>query len=306
MGKKKNLGWQAQRMITSKFTPGIKRHDEKRRVKEEFFKEHGRMPSATEIIVPNILSYGTKDTYVKEVKAYARWVEKIHPVKFMDQAKGYVAEYLQSLQARGLAVDSLRTARSAIAKMYSIPSREFGFKMPKHYPDQATKGRKVLEKDEWMERLHGDKIHVMESIGLRRHEAVPIRVEQITADYKHIEGIIGKGGRVRYINVLNPELLKKYVESKSLKEGDKLFNRVEKGINVHRTRRSYAETMYLKLLEDKYEKGEKTSEYYLKRDGSGRKYDKEMLRIVSQNLGHNRERVVVESYLSFNAGFACK
>lgn len=306
MGKSKTLEWQAERMIAVKFTPSVKRHDEKQKAKEAFLKENGRLPSATELIVPTIHSYQTKNTYVKEARAFARWVQNNKLVKQMNQAKGYVKEYLETLQARDLAVDSLRTARSALGKMYGIPGKDFGFKMPVRHSGQATKGREELEKDERMERLHGDKLRQLENCGLRRHEANNVTVGQISADFKRISQIKGKGGKVRYVEVLNPQLLKDYVESKNLKPEDKLFDHLVKDLNIHRARRDYAETMYLRLLQEKYDRGENTTNYYRCRDGSGRKYDKDVLAVVSQNLGHNRVRVVVEHYLSYESGFACK
>lgn len=61
-------------------------------------------------------------------------------------------------------------------------------------------------------------------------------------------------------------------------------------IDNHSFRREYAKKLYDELVEEKESEGEEIVEDY-------RGYNKYLILEVSKNLGHEREDVIIESYL---------
>ena len=69
-----------------------------------------------------------------------------------------------------------------------------------------------------------------------------------------------------------------------------LFNKYTEKIDNHAFRAEYARARYEELVQIKKEQGEEILQNY-------RGYDRDCLRQVSQDLGHNRLSVVVEHYM---------
>ena len=68
--------------------------------------------------------------------------------------------------------------------------------------------------------------------------------------------------------------------------GKPLFKRYTRKIDNHALRREYAKNRYKEIAE---EKDSEEKDY--------RGYDKEVLRVLTQDLGHNRLDVVIYNYL---------
>ena len=99
--------------------------------------------------------------------------------------------------------------------------------------------------------------------------------------------IFEKGGRYREAEIRESyrEEIREIVEKAG---NERVFEHIPNRLPTHRFRQEYAEKLYEEKLE-KIENTEDREQY--------RGYDREILREVSENLGHNREDVIVYHYL---------
>lgn len=256
-----------------------------------------------------IYSARTYDTYRQQGKAFASFA-KARGCKTLDEAKEVVGEYLQALIDAGKSGYSIRTAASAIGKIYGVDYGSFGIEMPERKRSEITNNRGVSKvvasghiSAETAERYG----KILRCIGLRRSEALLARgADLIRKDDKYFVRVPrGKGGRSREAVIEGtPEEIKSIVklfgEAKERGErgGDPHVwpSGIPKNIPVHRYRAEYAERVYTTCARP-IESLERRDKYFCRGDLKGIVYDRQALAYASAQLGHTRVSVVAVNYL---------
>lgn len=301
--KKESIKYQVTKTLISKqhFSPKDCKEELKVHKKEEREKIRGKAEELgiplNQMQLPEIYGKKTFEAYLKQGCRFAEYIQKEHPeIKKLEDCKVHVKEYLEFCKVRGDSAHSLRLYGSALGKVFGCQSAEFKFKFPIRHPENKTRSVTKTKYDEVVERRNAELIEVLKVIGLRRVEAEPLTRDQISLDCTKLTDVLGKGGKLRDVEVLNPEILKKYMETHP-RQDNLLFGKIEKNVDVHSFRYDYADALYKKYLSEKYEKGGKTTDWYIRHDGSGRRYDRDVALIVSNNLGHERVDTAIISYL---------
>lgn len=323
MGKRQSLKMQVIRILNSKTTFGEKRHDAKKEKREELklekqkeLKEAGQTVKlkdikiqSNEVILDGIYSYSSFEGYKQKSIQFVKWLEQNHPeIKFIRDSHHLAAEYLQSLVDRQLAPTSVSGHGSALAKLFGQPAESFGFNFPEKRQEDIFKGRSPQPWDESIRKNYQEELAVLSVVGLRRHETIGLKVSQISKDYSMLYNVKGKNGKLRDVEVLNPELLKQYVESHP-RDNNNIFPTLPEKMNIQLERRNYAKEYYRREedriypekekinIREKDEKG-KMLWYVTRQEENSRAYLKEILEKISINLGHERLEVVVRNYLN--------
>lgn len=293
MGKIPSLIFQMKEKLKSLRKFGESKKEARDELREEAKKQG--VPLAA-VPVPGIFSRETFNTYLKQCVYFIKYVQKNHPeVKLLDDAKQYAGEYLRYCRDRGDSAWTLKTVGPALAKLFDCTTKDFDFEFPDRNPLDRTRSATDTKYDAVIERNNASKIEFLRNTGLRRREAESLKLEQISDDFKHIT-TVGKGGKERTLQVIRPEVIEKYVKEHEF-EADRLLEQLDKRMDIHSYRHDYANELYQKLLTEKYDRGEETEKWYRRHDGSGRKYDRDVLQEVSRSLGHERVDTAIANYI---------
>ena len=252
--------------------------------------------------VRRIYSTRTYQTYRQQGKQFAAYA-KSRGCKNLDQARGVVSDYLQSLIDAGKSGYSIRTAASAIGKVYGVDYNSFGVEMPERRRNEITNNRgdgKAIERGHISEETAEKYASILRCIGLRRSEAVLARgndlIEKDGKYYIHIPR--GKGGKERtaIIQGTAAEIDAVVRKFKEAGEGHVWPSGIPKNVPVHRYRGQYAERVY-RACARPIEALEGHDRYFCRHDMAGIVYDRTALAYVSKQLGHTRVSVVAVNYL---------
>jgi integrase len=238
-------------------------------------------PARTE----GIYSYSTKETYLDACIPFTQWAKQQHGCKEIADTRPYVSEYLQLRLQHGDSAWTLKTMRSAFAKLFLDPGLATENKLPARRKEDITRSRGPKAMDNKFSELRNrDLVDFCRAAGLRRRE-----VAALTAgDVYNADGRVmifvgrGKGGRLRTVPVLAimQERVLAIVQGKQ--KGELIFERIPVRADIHGYRREYAQVLYEQEAGQQYDPKNK---------------NKEVLRIVSAALGHNRLDVVTRNYL---------
>ena len=323
MGKRQSLKMQVIRILNSKAKFGEKRHDAKKAKrkklkleKQKKLKETGQIVKlkdikiqSNKVILDGIYSYSSFESCKQKSIQFVKWIELYHPeINFIRESHHLATEYLQSLVDRGLAPTSVSGHGSALAKLFGKPAESFGFNFPEKRQEDIFKGRSLQPWDKSIQKNYAEELAILSIVGLRRHETIGLKISQINKDYSMLFKVKGKNGKLRNVEVLNPELLKKYVKSHP-RDNNNIFPPLPEKMNPQRERRNYVQKYYQREenkiypnkeeinIRAKDEKGKML--WYVTRQGeNSRYYLKEILKKISINLGHKRLEVVVRNYLN--------
>lgn len=257
--------------------------------------------------VEGIYSIATYDKYKDINIKFGEWAKEEFGVRHIEQLKNLdlIKKYLEFRQQSGDSPYSLQLYGSAIAKMMRCQSNEFGFTFPARTREAITRSREARYHDkEFSAEKNKDIIDFGKATGLRRRELSLLKPGQIQKDQngqviieidKSKYGAQSKGGRSRITMVL--ESGKEHVwnmRQKAIEEGrSTVFVKIPNRLDEHSLRREYAKDCYSEIVG---KKGHEAKDY-IARDGTGRRFDKEILREVSENLGHSRIAVMVKHYM---------
>ena len=249
----------------------------------------------------------TYETYREQGKYFAAYAKQ-KGCKTLAEAKEIVAEYLQMLIDAGKSGFSVRTAASAIGKVYGVTYGAFGVEMPERKRSEITNNRgqsKMLAhyNAETVEKYAS----ILRCIGLRRSEALLARgADLMQEDGKYYIWVPrGKGGKYRKAVIQGTdEEIKAVVQlfeearARAEKGGDGLVwpSGIPRNLPVHRFRAEYAERVY-KSIARPVEGLQREEKYICRGDLAGMVYDRAALKYASQQLGHNRVSVVADNYL---------
>ena len=252
--------------------------------------------------VRRIYSTRTYQTYRQQGKNFAIYA-KSRGCKNLDQAREVVPGYLQSLIDEGKSGYSVRTAASAIGKIYVVDYNNFGVQMPERRRNEITNNRgvsKAVERGHISEKTAEKYASILRCIGLRRSEALLARgtdlIEKDGTYYIHIPR--GKGGKERtaIIQGTAEEIEAVVRKFKDAGKGHVWPAGIPRDVPVHRYRAEYAERTY-KSVARPIEGLNREEKYFCRNDMAGIVYDRTALAYVSKQLGHSRVSVVAVNYL---------
>lgn len=261
--------------------------------------------------VDGIFSYNTVKTYTEHGLAFARWMKenypKIHRIKDIHPA--HVQKYLGWRQRMGDSAWTIWTRASAMAKILGCSATDFNgkyFQLPKRKRENIRRSRREVAQDrkfsQWRNR---EIVEFAVGTGLRRRELASVRPEDVYWGENgrlmvHVEH--GKGGRKREAPVLRGYEERVWAErERAIRESrERIFGRVPRHMDVHGCRRQYAAMMYRQVRVERRAAGgaePKDPKAWYVRRSDGKRFERAVLRRVTEALGHGRLEVAVRHYL---------
>lgn len=299
MGRKVNLKIQMHKQINNLIAIGTSRHEMK--------KLTGNNSS------PFIHSASTADAYRQTVNEFSSWLKNeksdIWDTKDLSAiSKDIAYEYLQERESKGLSAWTITKDLSAINKVLDLGLNKREGNLSERRLQDITRSREVKEHDfKYNQTNYSQQIDIARAFGLRRESITGgnYAVKESSFFIKNNNlyvSVIEKGGRYREAQCLESykndivsrydvefrdsftknEFIEHYVDDKN----NALFDSYTAKIDNHAFRSEYATNLYKELASQKEN---------LLNDYKG--YDSELLKEVSENLGHSRLSVVVSHYL---------
>lgn len=251
-----------------------------------------------------IYSKATFETYKQQFRHFADWLEKAHPEAFtLEDARGFVDEYLRHLIELERSAYSISTAKAAIAKIMGVEATQFIATPPRLRAD-IKRSRGVAERDKHIsDKKEEELARFTSATGLRRKEMTMIRAEDLFFEngqaYLNVDkGTKGGKSRVAKIVGKTEAETKEIVKWIQSKEG-RLFYKLSSNYDNHYYRATYANRLYNQLKRDIADIPTE-EKYVMRKDRAGEVYDKQAMLHVSKALGHNRISVIAQSYLYQN------
>lgn len=251
-----------------------------------------------------IYSKATFETYKQQFRHFADWLEKAHPEAFtLEDARGFVDEYLRHLIELERSAYSISTAKAAIAKIMGVEATQFITTPPRLRAD-IKRSRGVAERDKHIsDKKEEELARFTSATGLRRKEMTMIRAEDLFFEngqaYLNVDkGTKGGKSRVAKIVGKTEAETKEIVKWIQSKEG-RLFYKLSSNYDNHYYRATYANRLYNQLKRDIADIPTE-EKYIMRKDRAGEVYDKQAMLHVSKALGHNRISVIAQSYLYQN------
>lgn len=239
-----------------------------------------------------IFSYNSYHTYQQQCHRYCTWLKEFHPeVKTLEDAKLYVNEYLQHLIELDMSPYSIKTAASALGKLYQCKTTEW-IATPQRNRVNITRSRNRVKRDvHWNETANAQTVEFLSSVGLRRAEVMALRgtwlIQQDGCwyiDLTHTSAT--KGGRPRMVPVTGDvELVVSMC--KAAGEG-KVFPRgISCHCDIHHYRAVFCQRVYDSVARD-IKKLPRKERYCCRGDKASIVYDKAAMKQCALALGHNR------------------
>ncbi len=251
-----------------------------------------------------IYSKATFETYKQQFRHFADWLEKAHPEAFtLEDARGFVDEYLRHLIELERSAYSISTAKAAIAKIMGVEATQFIATPPRLRAD-IKRSRGVAERDKHIsDKKEEELARFTSATGLRRKEMTMIRAEDLFFEngqaYLNVDkGTKGGKSRVAKIVGKTEAETKEIVKWIQSKEG-RLFYKLSSNYDNHYYRATYANRLYNQLKRDIADIPTE-DKYIMRKERAGEVYDKQAMLQVSRALGHNRISVIAQSYLYQN------
>lgn len=251
-----------------------------------------------------IYSKATFETYKQQFRHFADWLEKAHPEALtLEDARGFVDEYLRHLIELERSAYSISTAKAAIAKIMGVEATQFITTPPRLRAD-IKRSRGVAERDKHIsDKKEEELARFTSATGLRRKEMTMIRAEDLFFEngqaYLNVDkGTKGGKSRVAKIVGKTEAETKEIVKWIQSKEG-RLFYKLSSNYDNHYYRATYANRLYNQLKRDIADIPTQ-ERYVMRKERAGEVYDKQAMLQVSRALGHNRISVIAQSYLYQN------
>jgi integrase len=240
----------------------------------------------------------TRIIYQGWLLQFVSWCRERYQLRHLNQVDARAEElacaYLRERMAEGKSPYTLHSLRSALRLFFGERLLAESITLPPRRREEIRRSRGPVAQDRQFQPANWQReIQFLESCGLRRSEALTLRVGDVNARSDGRVDIFvyrGKGGRSRLVPVLpgREEAVLAFVRGRTDPDA-RVFVRLPSRLDVHALRRSYAQQFYRHL--------------------SGRElpspvgklrpedYDREAARAVSRALGHNRLDVVLTHYL---------
>ncbi len=331
MGKHGSIKYQISQRFNSLNRIGESKHNAKKVEKD-------RCASTGEkwnpVRVPGVHSKETMKQYLDKCQKFGQYCKEKFELKKINEIKPeMIKSYLEHLRLdRKYAATSLTPVASAITKMTGITreqfTKEIGYQLPGRSSQNITRSRGTSTGDKhFSAERNADLVQFGVATGLRKDkELAKLRPEQISADGSKLLNILGKGNKLRDVNVLKQHWVHvKNMRDQAIAENrDRVFPKIHGSMDQHANRREYAQQLYQQIWTEK-NLGNRDDRiaYYTERGTSwkiendeirvrdsrgqwkpetwqcksGEKFNRVVALEVSHNLGHNREEVAITNYL---------
>ena len=284
MARMSKMDYQLHCRMQEMFCPNVSRHQAKTEYKEMMGNK------ATNNRTIGIHSYKTYDAYKQTSIEFIRYIRNEHKdIKDINQIKeNHVIDYLRYRQDNEKSAYTISKDMAALNKLFNfyITKKDAGIQQ-RTYKD-ITRSRKPRENDrKYNPNNYKDQILFAKASGCRRESVLRVKPENfIWENGLPVKvNLKEKGGKERETHILSSyqnDLAKKLENKEPSKV---LFAKYTTKIDNHAFRREYAKERYEEILGDR----EDTKDY--------RGYDKEVLKILTKDMGHNRLDVLLYYYL---------
>lgn len=308
-----SLSFDLKRKLHNMYWPNVGKS--KRSAKEEF-KDSGMFNKISKNGVKNaIFTSGTLKDYQKKITEFTKYLDSKGVKKEQNITLEHCMEYLDWCRSKGNSVNTISSKAAAMGKVLGINTQEFNLESKRHIKNM--RGRKLT--DYCKKNMSVELTSFLKATGLRRKELEHLQYKQIVSGSVLKKRILDmemevpnkvrvninsiqndkiyidfysnreyqkmtKGGRPRIVECLYSTPAQYIKNSNAL-----VFGRQNKYFNIHFFRRIYAQTLYKRVAKDK------PLDYYSTHNKC--KFNRQALKIVSANLGHNRICVVATNYL---------
>lgn len=242
-----------------------------------------------------IYSHSTFDNYFKEGRLFLKWCQERHgEVRTLEDCREYRVGYVRDQIDRGMSASTIKKRAAALGKIYGESVLE-RVETPVRHRSEITRSREVVENDlRFQGRSHEAFKEFCRSTGLRRHEFAQLSPGMLVRrpEGLYIEGVKGKGGKLRDVPVYGDERL----VQKMMADPKKYFSKLDTHEDIHGYRSEYACRVYRAEARDIASLGRRDV-YCCRGDMRGTHFDKQALQRVSWALGHNRIEVCASNYL---------
>ena len=153
-----------------------------------------------------IYSKATFETYKQQFRHFAEWLDKAHPeAETLEDARGFVDEYLRHLIELERSAYSISTAKAAIAKVMGVEATQFIATPPRLRAD-IKRSREVAERDKHIsDKKEEELARFTSATGLRRKEMTMIKSDDLF--FKNGQAYLNvtkgtKGGKPRIAKIV--------------------------------------------------------------------------------------------------------
>lgn len=241
-----------------------------------------------------IYSFSTLKTYLRNSCYFADFLKEFYPhIKDINQARHLCDTWLDyRLNVKHDSPSTLKTKRSALAKLFDLKSDDFYTPIPNRTRSIIKRSRDSVPMDKHFS-LEKNKslINFCSCTGVRRHELSGLKGNSLVfIDEKpHLNILRGKGGRPRLAPIIgSPQQVQSVLALlRSTPSSQNVFPSIPVRADIHGYRRVYAQTIYdlharpISTLSYK-------DRYYCRTDLKGVCFDRKALIMVSHALGHGR------------------
>lgn len=307
IARQKNIKIQLHNRIDSMLRIGESKHEAKQAYRRACEENNIKWNPAK---AEGIYSTQTAQNYRQTVNEFCSWLKDNKPEvwnsKSLDKVTDQVAyEYLKHRESNGLSPYTISKDMAALNKSLNLTlTKKDGDLENRSYKNVTRSRGQCAHDSKYNADNYSSQIEVAKAFGLRRESISSGKYAIKESSFYQKDGkvycsVIEKGGKFR-----NAPCLDRYAEAITSKyeivkrsshqtkdsfvqnysSGEKLFDTYTKKIDNHAFRGEYARELYKQICDDRGI------------DTQG-KYDDEVLKEVSQALGHNRISVVLEHYM---------
>lgn len=243
-----------------------------------------------------ITSTNTLKIYERECIAFGKWCKEKGYGSNLQRQACHAEEWVKSYDS----ASSQKTKLSALKKFYGRDDKHLQFETKARSRDTIRRGREVTKYSEhFSPQRHEPMVWVCIHTGLRREELKHLHggcVTRHSDGHLYVDGVKGKGGRIRDIRVLDDDSRTARIINNT-PSSSKVFAHVHDAAPIHRYRSAYATELYLSEARP-IETLTKAEKYHCRKDLKGVTLDRAAMQKVTLSLGHTRINVVAENYLN--------
>lgn len=229
-----------------------------------------------------------------------------HAPRTLEEARGYMPQYLEELKARpgakpgtNFSAWSVRAYFAASAKVLGLSASDYA--LPTRHRADISRSRGTAARDRnFSEDRNSDLVDFCRCTGLRNHkELQQIKGTDLISrsDGSYAIKVYGKGGRVREAPVFgSPAEVKAVVERMRGVGEARVWSSVPSCMDIHGYRAQYACRIY-KAYARPPEVVPPSERYYCRGDLKGYCFDRRAMQMASEALGHSRLNVIASHYL---------
>lgn len=313
--KRINNGFQHRLGQMAKF--GESKHATKQVEREKYKQEHGNLHGYNPTKVDGIYSIETMEAYRKSAETFAKWLSENTTIKNASQVtREHACQYLKE---RGTAFSAWTVGldMATINKLHNwnLTRKELGLKDRKQ--SDIKRSRCDCPNDRYIDReRYAKQIDFARGCGCRRQSILKVTPNDIEWRNGRAVGVrlVEKGGRKRTAPILNDykDRITQIVQN-ALKTdpmgNSPLFTEYNKYIDNHSFRADYSASLMHQLEAERAEGrplfgGDFEPERLINLKGTDRSddpkyrdHDRDICAMVSGALGHNRLRIVFDSYM---------